>query len=127
MLGFMSFDFECEVCKKLVNKTPYKLSMSQHITNGGIIECKECKARYKSKFRTSFLYDTIGLGSVFVVALCILWIIYMMNYSKNVDSIILPAVLGIVGCMVIQVVFGALMSFFTPVRKIGAGDKIDIK
>lgn len=53
------------------------------------------QARYKSKFCTSFLCDTIGLGSVFVVALCILWVIYMMNYSKNVDSIILPAALSI--------------------------------
>lgn len=57
----MSFDFECEVCKKLVNKMPYKLSISQHITNGGIIECKECKRAINQNFALRFYTARLGL------------------------------------------------------------------
>lgn len=123
MLGFMSFDFPCEVCGKEISKTNQKLSMWQNLADGGVIECKECKTRYKSQFNTSYFHGIIGFGSLIVGVLCILWFILMMNYSSSIDSVVLPAVLAIVGFMVIQVICGAFTTFFIPVRKMSADDE----
>lgn len=63
----MGFSTKCEACGENLNKFE-TLSVYQSVINGGIIECKKCKARYKSKFKTAWCNGVVGLESI--VFLC---------------------------------------------------------
>lgn len=64
----MAFSTKCEVCGENINKFN-TLSVYQSVISGGIIECKHCKARYKSKFKTAWCNGKAGLENI--VAVCV--------------------------------------------------------
>lgn len=64
----MAFTTKCEVCGENINKWE-TLSVWQSVINGGIIECKKCKARYKSKFKTAWCNGKLRLENI--VAGCV--------------------------------------------------------
>lgn len=72
----MAFKIKCESCGGRIHKIWDTLSFYQSITDGGIVECKQCKARYKSKYQTSFFDGHVRLASSMLI---ILLIIFALN------------------------------------------------
>ncbi|RDU59973.1 hypothetical protein CQA53_11150 [Helicobacter didelphidarum] len=72
----MALKVECENCGYKIHKVWDTLSIYQTITDGGIVECKNCKTRYKSKYKTSFFNGYVRLSSSIFF---ILFIIFMLN------------------------------------------------
>ena len=67
----MAFTTKCEVCGEHINKFE-TLSVYQSVISGGIIECKHCKTRYKSKFKTTWCNGKVGLESIVAVCVAVL-------------------------------------------------------
>ncbi|MDY4399623.1 hypothetical protein [Helicobacter bilis] len=67
----MAFKIKCESCGGRIHKIWDTLSFYQSITDGGIVECKQCKARYKSKYQTSFFDGRVKLASSIIIILLI--------------------------------------------------------
>ncbi|TLD79708.1 hypothetical protein [Helicobacter trogontum] len=67
----MAFKIKCESCGSTIHKVWDTLSFYQTITDGGIVECKQCKARYKSKYQTSFFDGRVKLASSIMIILLI--------------------------------------------------------
>lgn len=66
----MAFKIKCESCGGRIHKIWDTLSFYQSITDGGIVECK---ARYKSKYQTSFFNGHVRLASSMLIILLIIF------------------------------------------------------
>lgn len=72
----MGFHAKCEDCGNDMHKTWDTLSTWQSVMSGGIVECEHCKARYKSKYKTSFFDGLVPLDMVFVPVFAVFFLVF---------------------------------------------------
>lgn len=79
----MAFKIKCENCESAIHKVWDTLSFYQTITDSGIVECKKCKTRYKSKYKTSFFDGRVRLASSIMIILLIAfaWNDFLLPFS----------------------------------------------
>ncbi|TEY00902.1 hypothetical protein [Campylobacter sp. US33a] len=66
----MAFTQKCEECGEEIDKTE-SLSIFQSFLEGGVVECKKCKMRYKSKYKTAVLDGMIPIFAVVVIMIVV--------------------------------------------------------
>lgn len=83
----MSFKVKCENCDNALDKVFDALSIYRGIMSGGIVECKNCKARYKSKYKTSFFEGLVPLDIV-VLPIYIWLLLYFDDWAISLIACI---------------------------------------
>ncbi|CAM2905270.1 hypothetical protein [Helicobacter burdigaliensis] len=119
----MAFSEKCEVCGQEIDKSE-TLSVFQSFVEGGIIECKNCKTRYKSKYKTSFFDGLLPMNAAMVIGIIVVKILLEFVFGANF------ATSSFIGFLcVVMVAYRVFASYFMPLRKISKKDEgfFDIK
>ncbi|MBZ7935785.1 hypothetical protein H2279_03910 [Campylobacter sp. B0100352/1] len=116
----MAFTQKCEECGEDINKTE-SLSIFQSFLEGGIIECKKCKTRYKSKYKTAVLDGMIPIFAIVVIAIMVVDLL-LFFVGVTLKGMIIPT-------LVLFVLYNILGTYLMPLKKIDKKDELffDIK
>lgn len=116
----MAFTEKCVECGEEVDKSE-SLSVFQSFLDGGIIECKKCKTRYKSKYKTAVLDGLIPISIIAVIMIVVVDFLLSLAGIRTI-GVVMPT-------LVVLVVYRILGAYFMPLRKIGKKDEqfFDIK
>ena len=107
----MSFKVKCENCDNALDKVFDALSIYRGIMSGGIVECKNCKARYKSKYKTSFFEGLVPLDIV-VLPIYIWLLLYFDDWA-----------ISLIAYIVVYQCFSLGGAYFMPLRRIDKSDE----
>lgn len=109
----MGFHAKCEDCGNDMHKVWDTLSTWQSVMSGGIVECKHCKARYKSKYKTSFFDGLVPLDVVFVPIFAVFFLVF---WGEGLLFTLVFSLIIYQACMHIGI-------YFMPLRKISKDDE----
>lgn len=116
----MAFTQKCEECGEEIDKTE-SLSIFQSFLEGGIVECKKCKTRYKSKYKTAVLDGMIPIAAIAVIIIVVADFLLLL-VGITLGNTILPT-------LVLLALYKILGTYFMPLKKIDKKDEqfFDIK